>query len=50
MTSIPKLIELMISDGAHCSDMYPPRDEDSTSLKAAREFIASKLDSFIQFS
>jgi len=39
-----------IENGAHCSDMYPPRPEDSASLKAARQFIASKLDSFIQSS
>uniref|UniRef100_A0AC34Q0L5 Serine carboxypeptidase S28 n=1 Tax=Panagrolaimus sp. JU765 TaxID=591449 RepID=A0AC34Q0L5_9BILA len=39
-----------IQNGAHCSDMYPPRDQDSESLKSARQLIASKLDSFIQFS
>jgi len=39
-----------IDNGAHCSDMYPPRDQDSASLRAARQFIASKLDSFIQYS
>uniref|UniRef100_A0A7E4UZ86 Serine protease K12H4.7 n=1 Tax=Panagrellus redivivus TaxID=6233 RepID=A0A7E4UZ86_PANRE len=36
-----------IDGGAHCSDMYPARPQDSASLTAARKLIADKLDYFI---